>query len=161
MVGEFVLKEGDKAPDFELKDSFGKTVKLSDFFGKNVVLYFYPRDNTPGCTIEACGFRDDFSVYKKNNIEVLGVSLDDEKSHQKFVEKFGLPFRLLCDVEAVVSKKYGVFGEKSFLGKKFFGLKRSTFLIDKKGVLLRVFWNVKVKGHSKEIIELFKQLREA
>jgi peroxiredoxin Q/BCP len=109
-------KENDKAIDFSLKDSLGKTHKLSDYKGKKVVLYFYPKDDTPGCTVEACEFRDSYSEIKKKGAVILGVSTDDEKSHKKFVEKYSLPFSLLCDTEKKVSTAYGVWGEKSFMG---------------------------------------------
>jgi len=151
-----MVEIGEIAPDFEVKDTFGKNAKLSDYKGKNVVLYFYPKDDTPGCTIEACKFRDDHLEYKKRGIEVLGVSLDSKESHQKFTEKFNLPFRLLADVESDISKKYGVYGEKKFFGKKLKGIKRTTFLIDKEGKIKHVFRNVKVKEHSEEILEMFK-----
>lgn len=150
------LKVGQKAPDFTLKDTDGNTVRLSDFKGKKVILYFYPKDNTPGCTIEACNFRDDFSKYKSLGIEVLGISPDDEKSHKKFVTKYNLPFTLLCDRDAKVSKKYGVYRQKSFLGKKFMGINRTTFLIDEHGKILKMFDKVKVKIHSKEILALME-----
>jgi len=152
-----MVEVGQKAPVFKAKDTFGKKVMLSDFVGKNLVLYFYPRDNTPGCTIEACKFRDDYSVFKKKRIEILGVSMDSEESHQKFTKKFELPFRLLADLDGIISKKYGVLGEKTFFGRKFRGIKRTTFLIDKKGRIMKIFKNVKVKDHSKEILEIFKK----
>ena len=148
------LKIGDRAPDFELNDTNGKKVKLSSFKGKKVVLYFYPKDMTSGCTIEACNFRDDYSKYKKANIEILGISADDENSHRKFTDKYNLPFRLLCDVDKMVCKKYGVWGEKNFLGKKFFVIKRTTFLIDERGKIIHIFPHVSVNDHNKEIIEM-------
>jgi len=156
MVGDELVEIGDEAPNFEAKDTNGKKVQLSDFRGKNVVLYFYPKDDTPGCTVEACKFRDDHLIYKKSGIEVVGVSLDDQISHQKFTNKFNLPFRLLSDENGKISKKYGTYGEKNFLGRKFFGIKRTTFLIDKKGVIKHIYRKVKVKEHSKEILEMFK-----
>ena len=150
-----MVEAGEKAPDFSLKDAGGRTVKLSDFKGKKLVLYFYPKDDTPGCTKEACSFRDDFSKYKKAGIEILGVSLDDEQSHKKFAGKYDLPFTLLADTGKEVSRKYGVLGEKSFFGKKLFGVKRTTFLIDESGKIRQIFRDVKVEGHSKEILEKF------
>ncbi|MBI2597958.1 MAG: thioredoxin-dependent thiol peroxidase [Candidatus Diapherotrites archaeon] len=152
-----MVEVGETAPDFELADSFGKKVRLSDFFGQNVVLYFYPKDDTPGCTIEACSFRDDFETYKKNGIEILGVSLDGEESHQKFSKKYGLPFKLLSDTDAKVSKAFGVFGKKNFFGKKSMGIKRTTFLIGKTGKIMRIFSSVNVNGHSREILEIFQK----
>lgn len=149
---------GEFAPDFEVNDSFGKKVKLSDFMGKNVALYFYPRDDTPGCTVEACNFRDDFLEFKKSGIVVLGVSMDEEKSHQRFAKKFGLPFPLLADNNGVVSRMFGAFGEKNFFGKKIQGVKRKTFLIGRDGKILHVFEKVDVKVHSREILEFFKSL---
>ncbi len=151
VVGEF-------APDFEVNDSFGKKVKLSDFRGKNIALYFYPRDGTPGCTIEACNFRDDFGAFKKNGIVVLGVSMDGMESHKKFAKKFGLPFPLLADTNGAVSKKFGAFGEKNFFGRKIKGVQRKTFLIGRNGKILHVFETVDVKVHSREILELFKAI---
>src|SRR5215467_9194972 len=112
------LKEGDRAPDFKVKDGDDQVVRLKDFRGRKVVLYFYPKDDTPGCTKEACSFRDAFSKFKKRGIEVLGVSLDNEKSHQKFIKKFDLPFRLLADTERKISDAYGTYGEKKFMGRK-------------------------------------------
>ena len=154
----FVLVEvGELAPDFLAEDSFGRNVRLSDFFGKNVVLYFYPKDGTPSCTIEACNFRDDFGAYKKEGIEILGVSIDGHESHQKFSKKFNLPFTLISDVGAVVSKKFGAFGEKNFYGKKSLGVFRKTFLIGKDGKILYIFGKVDVNSHSREILEIFKK----
>ena len=156
MVDDIMVEIGEQAPSFEVKDTNGKKVKLSDFKGKNLVLYFYPKDDPPGCTIEACNFREDHLLYKKRGIEVLGVSLDNQKSHQKFTKKFNLPFRLLSDENASISKKYGTYVEKSFFGRKIFGIKRTTFLIDKIGKVKHIYRTVKVKEHSKEILEMFK-----
>ena len=153
-----MIVAGEFAPDFEVNDSFGKKVKLSDFRVKNIALYFYPRDDTPGCTIEACNFRDDFLAFKKSGIIVLGVSMDEEKSHQRFAKKFSIPFPLLADANGAVSKKYGAFGEKSFFGRKIQGTKRKTFLIGKDGKILHVFEKVDVKMHSKEILGFFKSI---
>ena len=132
-----MLKEGDKAPDFESRDQDGKSVKLSDLKGQRVVLYFYPKDDTPGCTKEACSFRDADDVYRSKGIRVLGVSTDDEKSHQKFISKFQLPFDLLADTDKKIVEAYGVWGEKSMYGKKYMGTNRKTFLIDADGKILQ------------------------
>ena len=150
-----VLKEGDKAPDFTVRDGEGKTVKLKDFRGKKVVLYFYPKDDTPGCTREACAFRDAFGKYKRRGIEVLGVSLDNEASHKKFAAKFDLPFRLLADTEKAISEAYGTYGEKKFMGRKYMGNHRMTFLIDEKGKIKKIFDKVKPDEHAEEVLEAF------
>ena len=147
-----MLKIGDKAPDFELKDTNGNLFRLSKLKGKEIVLYFYPKDLTPGCTVEACNFRDDYNDYNKKGVLVFGVSLDNEERHKKFTEKYDLPFPLLSDAEIKVSKAYGVYGEKSFLGKKYFGINRTTFVIDKKGFIKHVFEKVNPKNHSKEVV---------
>ena len=150
------LKIGDKAPDFELLDQEGKSIKLSGLNGRKVVLYFYPRDDTSGCTKEACSFRDNFSALKKLNVEVLGVSNDNQKSHKKFSEKFNLPFRLLCDVDKEVSRKYGVYELKNFMGKEYYGIVRSTFLIDEKGKIRQIFYKVNPENHVNEITDELK-----
>lgn len=149
---KLILKEGSKAPDFKLLDQDGKAHKLSDYKGKKVVLYFYPKDSTPGCTIEACNFRNDEALYKKKGAVILGISVDDEKSHKKFVEKYHLPFTLLADIDKKVVNSYGVWGEKSFMGRKYLGTSRETFIIDEKGKIVKHFDDVKVKDHSKEIL---------
>jgi len=148
-----MLEAGQKAPAFSLKDQDGKTVKLSDFKGQRVVLYFYPKDNTPGCTTEACDFRDEASALKKAGAVVLGVSMDSEASHQKFIKKFTLNFPLLVDADHAVADKYGAWGEKKMYGKAFMGLIRSTFLIGADGKLEKVWPKVKVDGHVKEVLE--------
>ncbi|HSB89161.1 MAG TPA: thioredoxin-dependent thiol peroxidase [Anaerolineales bacterium] len=145
-------KEGTPAPDFELPDDSGKTVRLSDLRGKPVVLYFYPKDDTPGCTKEACGFRDDYGRYARAGAVVLGVSPDTSKSHTAFKEKFDLPFPLLADEAKKVSKLYGVWGKKKFAGREYMGVRRTTYLIGADGRILRVFENVKPEGHSQEIL---------
>lgn len=132
-MAEETLKIGDTAPDFELPSDTGETVKLSDFRGKRVVLYFYPKDDTPGCTTQSCGFRDNYPQIEEKNAVVLGVSPDGVKSHQKFKTKFNLPFILLADEQHKVAEAYGVWGEKSFMGKKFIGIIRSHFVIDEQG----------------------------
>ena len=143
-----MLNEGDTAPDFELKDTEGNTVKLSDFRGKKVVLYFYPRDDTPGCTIEACSFRDDLGKFKAKNTVILGFSLDDSNSHRKFAEKYKLPFTLLCGTREV-AEKYGAYGNKGIFG---FGIKRTTVIINETGKVAKVFEKVKPQGHSEEVL---------
>src|SRR6266536_6539747 len=122
-----MIKEGTVAPTFTAKNADGETVRLKDLRGKKIVLYFYPKDDTPGCTKEACSFRDAFAKFKKRGIEVLGVSTDNERSHQKFAEKFGLPFRLLADTDRVISESYGTYGEKKFMGRAYMGNNRMTF----------------------------------
>ncbi|MCU0789245.1 MAG: thioredoxin-dependent thiol peroxidase [Verrucomicrobia bacterium] len=151
------LKVGDKAPAFTATANGGATVSLTDFKGRPVVLYFYPRDNTPGCTREACGFRDAHSRIKGHRAVVLGVSKDSVKSHDKFVEKFGLPFALLADEEAKIAKAYGVWGEKSFMGRKFMGMHRVTFLIDEQGLIQRVWPEVKPDTHAEEVLAALGQ----
>jgi len=147
------LEIGDKAPDFELTDTNGERIKLSKFKGKKVVLYFYPKDMTPGCTIEACSFRDNCLKFKKAGVEILGVSADDESSHKKFTKKYNLSFPLLSDVDKKVCNKYGVWKEKSFLGKKFMGIERTTFVVNEKGKIEKIFPKVKVVGHWKEVLD--------
>jgi len=149
-----MIEEGKKAPDFTLKDAEGKSHKLSDYKGKKVVLYFYPKDNTPGCTVEACEFRDSYNEIKKKGAVILGISKDDEKSHKKFVEKYSLPFTLLADPEKKVVAKYGVWGEKSFMGRKYMGTTRATFVIDETGKIIKVFQKVTPKGHAVKILAL-------
>jgi thioredoxin-dependent peroxiredoxin len=148
-----MIEAGKKAPDFALPDQDGITRKLSDYRGKPVVLYFYPKDDTPGCTKEACSFRGSFAEYRKAGIEILGVSIDDEKSHQKFREKYDLPFTLLADKDKKVVEKYGVWVEKMNYGKKYMGIVRTTFLIDKDGVVIHIFEKVKPEEHASEVLE--------
>ena len=149
---------GDKAPAFSLEDQSGKTVKLSDFKGKTVVLYFYPKDDTPGCTREACAFRDEHSALKKAGAVVLGVSPDSGPSHAKFAGKYELPFPLLADTDHAISEKYGAWGEKSLYGRKFMGITRSTFLIDASGKVARVWPKVKVDGHVDQVLEAIREI---
>jgi len=151
------LKEGQKAPEFALDDTNGNKVKLSDFKGKKVVLYFYPKDDTPGCTIQACQFRDNSDKLKKLNAVVLGVSPDNEVSHKKFTDKFNLNFTLLCDTDKIVSKLYGVFGKKKFMGKEFYGITRSTFIIDENGNIEKIFYKVNPKKSIEEVHEALKK----
>lgn len=146
------LKEGDKAPDFKSTDQDGNVVKLGDFKGKKLVLYFYPKDMTPGCTAEACSLRDNYKALLKAGFEVLGISTDDEKRHQKFIEKEKLPFRLLADPDKTVHKKYGTWVEKSMYGRKYMGTARVTFIIDEKGVISEIIGKVDTKNHADQIL---------
>ena len=150
-----MVKEGNKAPDFSGKNQDSKSVKLSSFVGKKkVVLYFYPKDMTPGCTTEACDFRDQFKNFK--DAVILGVSNDPPERHQKFINKYDLPFQLISDENKKIASKYGVWQEKKMYGKVFMGIVRSTFIIDKKGTLLKIFSKVKVKGHVDEVLDILK-----
>ncbi|MFN7928814.1 MAG: thioredoxin-dependent thiol peroxidase [Blastocatellia bacterium] len=153
------LNVGDKAPAFSLSDASGKTVKLADFKGKKVVLYFYPKDNTPGCTKEACGFRDDYEQTQQQNIEVIGISPDGQASHQKFIEKYVLPFTLLSDPDHAVMEKYGAWGEKTMYGKKMQGVLRSTFVIDEQGKIAHIFRKVKTDTHSQDVLKVIEGLQ--
>ncbi|UII25683.1 thioredoxin-dependent thiol peroxidase [Fulvivirga maritima] len=146
------LQEGDQAPDFEVNDQNGNTVKLSDYKGKKVVLYFYPKDSTPGCTAEACNLRDNYTALQKAGYEVLGVSTDSEKSHLKFIEKQELPFTLLADTEKQIHEKYGTWVEKQMYGRKYMGTARVTFLIDEEGKIEKIIQKVKTKDHTAQIL---------
>jgi len=146
------LKPGDKAPDFTAENQDGKTVKLSDFKGKKVVLYFYPKDDTSGCTAEACNLRDNYSDLRAKGYEVVGVSIDPVKSHDKFVKKYDLPFTLLADTEKKIVEDYGVWAEKSMYGRKYMGTVRTTFLIDEKGKIEKIIDKVDTKNHTEQII---------
>ena len=148
-----IPSEKSPAPDFELKDETGKERKLSDYRGKPVVLYFYPKDDTPGCTTEACSFRDGFSVYQEKNITILGVSPDTVKSHQKFKDKYHLPFTLLADPDHKVCELYGVWGKKKLYGKEYDGVFRTTFVVDGNGKIKKVFENVKPEEHATQVLE--------
>lgn len=152
------LKPGDLAPDFSLPDADGNLVKLSDFRGKRVVLYFYPRDNTPGCTKEACGFRDTYAEYQAQDAVVLGISTDDAKSHTKFVQKFSLPFPLLSDVDGQVATAYDSYGLKKFMGKEYMGVSRKTFVISPDGKIEKVYLKVKPDQHAAEILSDLAEL---
>jgi peroxiredoxin Q/BCP len=147
------LKVGDSAPDFSVNDQSGNPVKLSEFKGKKVVLYFYPKDNTPGCTAEACNLRDNYEALQKAGYVVLGVSTDSEKSHQKFIDKFELPFPLLADTEKEIHEKYGTWVEKSMYGRKYMGTARTTFLIDENGKIQEIIGKVKTKDHTAQILK--------
>jgi thioredoxin-dependent peroxiredoxin len=151
-----VVEEGKPAPDFELQSDSGETVKLSDLRGKQVVLYFYPKDDTPGCTKQACGIRDVYGEFEREGAVVLGVSPDDERSHVKFKQKFDLPFTLLADTDHAVADEYGVWGQKSFAGKKYMGVSRSTFVIAEDGSVKRVMRDVKPATHADEVLEILK-----
>jgi len=150
-----MIEEGDKVPRFELKDADGRTVKSSDFRGRKHALYFYPKDFTPGCTTEADEFSKDYSKFKKAGIEVIGISPDDVGSHRRFCDKMGIRFPLLADTEKEVSKAFGVWGLKKFMGREYIGVARSTFLVDEKGRIFKVFHRVKPAGHAKEVLESF------
>ena len=148
-----MVEEGKPAPDFELTSDSGEHVKLSDFRGKPVVLYFYPKDDTPGCTAEARGFRDVYSEFEQRGAVVLGVSPDDEASHTKFKEKYSLPFTLLADPEHKTAEDYGVWTEKNYAGKKYMGVARSTFVIDADGNVVKAMHNVKPDGHPQQVLD--------
>ncbi|HXG83773.1 MAG TPA: thioredoxin-dependent thiol peroxidase [Pyrinomonadaceae bacterium] len=150
-----MIKQGDVAPDFTVKDQTGADVKLSGLRGQKVVLYFYPKDDTPGCTKEACSFRDNYSTLTNEGIKILGVSTDDEKSHQKFILKYELPFTLLADTDHAVADAYGSYGEKQFMGKTYNGVLRKTFLIDENGKIKKIFDKVNVAEHADEVLRAF------
>lgn len=147
------LQEKDKAPDFKLLGDDNKDYKLSDFLGKEVLIYFYPKDDTPGCTTEACEIRDNYKEMEKLGLVVLGISPDDNKSHNKFKTKYKLPFTLLSDTDHKVCELYGVWGKKKFMGREYMGVSRSSFLIDEKGKIKKIYEEVKPKEHAKEVIE--------
>jgi thioredoxin-dependent peroxiredoxin len=149
-------EEGQKAPDFNLRDQKGVSHSIEKYRGKKVVLYFYPKDDTPGCTIEACNFRDQHNLFEGVNAVILGVSPDSEKSHEKFAGKFNLQFPLLADTEKEVCQNYGVLKEKSMFGKKYMGVERTTFLINEEGIIEKVFKKVKVEGHNDELLKAIK-----
>jgi len=150
-----MISEGKTVPKFELEDSDGNKVKSTDFKGKKHVIYFYPRDFTPGCTTEADEFSKDYKKFKKSGIEILGVSPDDVDSHKKFCVKMRIPYTLLADSDKVVSKKFGVWGKKKFMGREYMGIIRSTFLVNEKGKIFKVYPKVKAAGHSKQVLEDF------
>jgi thioredoxin-dependent peroxiredoxin len=148
-----VIAEGKPAPDFELQSDGGETVKLSDFHGRPVVLYFYPKDDTPGCTTEACEFRDSYEVFRERGAEVLGISPDDVASHEKFKTKYKLPFTLLADPDHEVAERYGVWGERKFAGKTYMGINRSTFVIDREGKVARAMLGIRPAGHAAQVLD--------
>lgn len=148
-----LLKVGDKAPDFDAIDQNGQPIRLADYKGKKVILYFYPKDNTPGCTDEACSLRDNYSDLTGRGYDVIGVSADSSKSHRGFIEKFNLPFRLISDTDKKVIQAYGVWGEKKMYGKSYDGILRTTFIIGENGVIEQVFDKVKTKEHGRQVLE--------
>jgi thioredoxin-dependent peroxiredoxin len=150
------ITKGVTAPKFSLQDETGAVRNLSDYLGRQVILYFYPKDDTPGCTTEACNFRDDYSAYVEKNVIILGVSPDSVASHKKFKEKFKLPFPLLADENHAVCESYGVWDKKNFMGKDYMGVLRTTFIVDEKGLIAHVFENVKPAQHSSEILATIK-----
>lgn len=147
------LKEGELAPAIEAVDQYGEKITLEEYRGKKVVLYFYPKDNTPGCTAESCDLRDNYSRFLEQGFEVIGVSADSEKSHQKFISKHELPFRLISDIDKKVLKDYGAWGEKKLYGKSYLGIRRKTFIINEDGYVEKIIDKVKTKEHSKQIFE--------
>ena len=150
------LKVGDKAPDFNITDQNGKVHKIADYKGKKIILYFYPKDLTPGCTVESCDLRDNYERLKQDGFEVIGVSADDEKKHQKFIAKHKLPFNLLADTNKEVLNNYGVWGEKKFMGRTYNGIHRTTFIIDENGIILQIINKVKTKNHTQQILNELK-----
>jgi len=150
--GSTHLKEGEKAPDFTTTNEMGEEVKLSDYLGKKVVLYFYPKDDTTGCTKESCNLRDNHQLLRKKGYIILGVSNDDEKSHRKFIKKYSLPFNLLADTSKDVVNKYGVFGPKQMFGKDFDGIYRTTFIIDENGIIEKIIKEVDTDNHAEQIL---------
>lgn len=146
------LNVGDQAPELQGVDQHGKSISLSDYKGKKIVLYFYPKDDTPGCTAEACNLRDNYSDLTKFGFDVIGVSADNEKSHLKFIDKYGLPFRLIADTDKKVAEAYGVWGMKKFMGKEYMGINRTTFIIDEQGLISKVIEKVDTKNHTAQII---------
>ena len=150
------LKEGDKAPLFNGVDQNGKKISLTDYKGKKVVLYFYPEDDTPTCTIQACNLRDNYGLLKKNGLEVIGISPDEEKKHKKFETKYSLPFTLIADPDHMIIDKYGVWGEKQLYGRHYMGLHRTTFVLDEKRIILKIFFRPQNKAHAEEIVATVK-----
>jgi len=150
-----MITKGDLVPKFELEDSDGNKVKSTDFKGKKHVIYFYPRDFTPGCTTEADEFSRDYKKFKKSGVDVLGISPDDVDSHKKFCKKMGIPYTLLADTNKEVSKKFGVWGKKKFMGREYMGIVRSTFLVNEKGKIFKVYPKVKAAGHAKQVLDDF------
>lgn len=149
------LKAGDKAPELNINDQNGNIVKLDDFKGKKLILYFYPKDDTPGCTAEACNLRDNYAELKKKGFEILGVSADNEKKHTKFIQKYSLPFPLLADTEQKVCNAYSVWAKKKFMGREYMGINRTTFIINEKGIIEHIIEDVDTKNHSEQILSLY------
>ena len=147
------LNEGDKAPEFGIKDQNGKETTLADYAGKKVILYFYPKDLTPGCTVESCNLRDNYEQLKVDGFDVVGVSADDEIKHQRFIKKHDLPFNLLADVDKKMLNAYGVWGEKKFMGKTYNGIHRTTFVINEEGIIIKIIKKVKTKAHTQQILD--------
>jgi peroxiredoxin Q/BCP len=155
-VSENAIREGDVAPDFSFRDYRGINTKLSDLRGRRIVLYFYPKDFTPGCSTEATEFARDYEKFKAKNIDILGISPDDEESHSKFREKMNIPYHLVPDTDFTISKRYAVYGPRNFMGKEYIGVSRTTFLVDQNGVIIKIFNKVKPLGHSLEVLQEFK-----
>lgn len=150
------IKIGDKAPSINAKDENGEIINISNYKGKKVILFFYPKDDTPGCTAESCNLRDNYSLLKKKGFEIIGVSADSSKKHQKFIKKYELPFKLIADEDKKVIEDYGVWGRKKFMGREFDGIIRTTFVIDERGEIDRIFNKVETKSHSEQILETYK-----
>ena len=150
-----MLKEGSVAPAFTTTDANGQPIKLKNSRGEKLVLYFYPKDDTPGCTREACSFRDAFAEFRKRGIKVFGISPDNETSHKKFTDKFHLPFTLLADTDHAIADAYGTYGQKKFMGRTYMGVNRTTFLIDEKGKIKKIFEKVKPEDHAREVLDAF------
>ena len=155
-MSENAIHEGDIAPDFSFSDYKGINTKLSDLRGRRIVLYFYPRDFTPGCSTEATEFARDYEKFKAKNIDILGISPDGEESHSKFKEKMNIPYHLVPDTDFKISKRYAVYGPRKFMGKEYIGVSRTTFLVDQNGVIIKIFNKVKPLGHSLEVLQEFK-----
>ena len=154
-----MISEGKSVPNFELSDADGNVFSSTDLRGKKYVIYFYPKDFTPGCTIEADEFSKDYKKFQKVGIEIIGISKDDVESHKKFCEKMKIPYFLLADTKMVVSKLFGVWGKKKFMGREYMGINRSTFLVNEKGKIFKVFEKVKAKGHSKEVLQAYANIK--
>jgi thioredoxin-dependent peroxiredoxin len=159
MIKNTMITEGDSVPKFEINDSNGKKVKSSDFKGKKHAIYFYPKDFTPGCTTESDEFSKDYKKFQKEGIEVIGISPDDVDSHKKFCDKMGIKYPLLADVDKEVSNQFGVWGKKQFMGREYMGVTRSTFLVNEKGKIFKIYPKVKPAGHSKEVLDDFLKLK--
>jgi peroxiredoxin Q/BCP len=150
------LKIGDQAPKFEAKNQLGEIIKSTDFQGKKWAIYFYPKDLTPGCTTQACNIRDNYYILKEKGISIIGVSMDDERLHQRFIDKFDLPFPLISDIDKKVIELFGVWGTKKFMGKVYDGIHRTTFIINEKNIIIGIIEKPKTKVHSEEILEIFE-----